>query len=109
MAKTTKKTEKKVTDPKANHGLQDVILSPRITEKGGILAEANAYVFNVSPRATKIHVAKAIQTLYGVTPTKVAVIVMKPKQTVARGKRGEKGGGKKAYVYLKKGDTIQLV
>ena len=51
MAKTTKKTEKKVTDPKANHGLQDVILSPRITEKGGILAEANAYVFNVSPRA----------------------------------------------------------
>lgn len=109
MAKTTKKAEKKVTDPKLNHGLQDVILSPRITEKGGVLAEANAYVFNVAPRATKLHVAKAVQILYGVIPTKVAIIVMKSKAVVARGKRGTKGGGKKAYVYLKKGDTIQLV
>lgn len=111
MAKkaTTKKVEKKVADPKANYGLQDVIISPRITEKGGVLAEVNAYVFNVAPKATKVHIAKAVQTLYGVTPTKVAIITIKSKKTVARGKRGTKGGGKKAYVYLKKGDTIQLV
>lgn len=93
------------------HKSSDIILlSPRITEKGAYLAETGAYVFNVSANANKREVAAAVRELYKVTPRKVSLLAVPRKQVQTRGtnRMGQTPGGKKAYVFLKKGDTIEL-
>ena len=42
------------------------------------------------------------------TPVKVNIVNSKPKKVVSKGKVGQTRGFKKAYVYLKKGDTIDI-
>ena len=42
-------------------------------------------------------------------PTRVNIAKIPSKRTLSRGKRGVKKGGKKAYVYLKEGDKIELI
>jgi large subunit ribosomal protein L23 len=88
-----------------------VLLSPRITEKAAYLSENGAYVFNVSPRATKKEIAAAIRTVYSVTPRLVRVITIPAKTSMSRatGKRGTSAGGKKAIVFLKKDDKIEFI
>lgn len=84
--------------------------APRITEKAAISADRNnVYVFEVANEATKDSIAASVKLSYNVTPVKVRVINMKPKNVIVRGKRGTKKGYKKAYVYLKKGDKIELL
>ena len=87
-----------------------IILSPRITEKGAYTAEKGVYVFNVSQDANKMQIAKAISELYKVTPRMVRVVAIPRKVVVTRGtnRKGMTAGGKKAYVYLKKGETIEI-
>lgn len=107
-AKKTTKTKavaKKETSPKA----YDAIISPRITEKAAISAESNAYIFNVKIDATKAEIAQAVEAVYKVTPVKVTVVRYPGKNVFARGKRGKTAGGKKAYVFLKKGEQIQVM
>jgi large subunit ribosomal protein L23 len=89
----------------------DILLSPRITEKGAYLSEKGCYVFNVSPRATKGEIAAAVKDVFKVVPRKVAVINTERKLKMTRGtnRKGSTAGSKKAYVYLKKGQTIELV
>jgi len=90
--------------------LSSVLLRPRITEKAGDKAmNANTYVFNVDPRTTKFHIKKAVEQMYKVSPVKIAIVTIRPKSVVVRGKKGQTKGGKKAYVYLKKGDKIEFV
>jgi len=89
--------------------LQNVLKYPRITEKAAILAESNAYTFEIDPRANKIEVARAIKQIYNVEPLKVNIIKLPARKVVVRGKRGTKSGVKKAIVFLKKGDKIELV
>ena len=86
-----------------------VILNPRITEKATMLAEQSVYTFNVAIRATKSEVEKAIKELFKVTPKKVRMITIRSRKVVVRGKRGTQAGGKKALVYLKKGDKINFI
>jgi large subunit ribosomal protein L23 len=89
--------------------LSHVIRRPRITEKASMKAEQNAYAFEVATDATKRMIAHAVENLYNVTPIKVTVMRIPTKQIMVRGKPGIKRGGKKAYVYLKKGQTIEFV
>lgn len=86
-----------------------LIKNPRITEKASFAAEQNVYTFNVSKDATKNEVKKAIFSLYKVNPVKVNVLAFPAKQVFVRGKKGVKQGGKKAFVYLKKGDKIEFI
>lgn len=89
-----------------------VLRHPRVTEKATLEAEKGVYVFDISPRATKGDVMVAIQTLYKVTPRKINIVTIPQKKVRIRGGRnlfGMKAGGKKAYVYAKKGDTIDIV
>jgi large subunit ribosomal protein L23 len=88
-----------------------IILSPRITEKGAYLSEHGAYVFNVAPLANKGEIAAAIKELFKVVPRKIAVVAIPRKQVQTRGtnRKGRTAGGKKAYVYLKKGETIDII
>lgn len=85
---------------------------PRVTEKATMLAEraeCPAYTFEIDARSNKGEVALAVKRLFGVTPTKVAITTNPRKAVMVRGKAGFKGGVKKAVVYLKKGDKIELV
>lgn len=88
----------------------NVLLAPRITEKAVLGADkAGVYVFRVKQDATKKSISASVREAYGVTPKKIRVAAIPSKQVFIRGKRGVKSGGKKAYVYLKKGDKIELM
>jgi large subunit ribosomal protein L23 len=91
--------------------LSSVIVKPRITEKAVRLGEQNVYTFVVRRDATKRDVSAAIKALYNVTPVNVNIVNKTPRQYKSRAKNRvlTEKGMKKAYVYLKKGDTISLV
>ncbi len=87
-----------------------VINRPRITEKATLVSEINnAYTFEVSKEATKKTIGKTIKDLYKVTVLKVNIVNLPAKKVVSKGKVGKSSGVKKAYVYLKKGDKIDLI
>lgn len=89
---------------------QTTIKSPRITEKATItMGAANSYVFNVSADATKTSVARDIKAAYNVTPVKINIVNLPAKTTFRRGKKGKTAAVKKAYVFLKKGDSIAII
>ncbi len=87
-----------------------ILHMPRITEKAAYLAESGCYTFNVAPKATKSEVARAVKEVYNVSPRKVtfAAIARKSVRTRGTNRVGHSVGGKKAYVFLKKGDKIDL-
>ena len=90
--------------------LAHILRHARITEKATMHSEQSVYTFNVSENATKKDIAAAVKKLYSVTPRMVRVVPVssKTKRSMRTGKTGVKGGGKKAYVYLKAGDTIEV-
>jgi len=89
---------------------EDVLKGPRVTEKSSILmgAKAPAYVFEVTESANKLLVKKAIEEKYKVKPVSVNIINLPAKKMVRRGKRVSVSGARKAVVYLKAGDKIDL-
>lgn len=91
-------------------GIAHVLRNPRITEKGTIASEGSAYLFDVAPNATKPEIVRAIASTYKVTPRMIRVVTVraKRKRNARTGRVGIKSGGKKAYVYLTKGETITL-
>lgn len=89
--------------------LSRVIVGPRITEKAAHLAGQNAYTFNVLTDATKREIASAIQAIYGVVPQKVTTSAISSKPIVRAGRLGKSKVGKKAVVFLAKGQTIEFV
>ncbi|KKT01141.1 MAG: 50S ribosomal protein L23 [Candidatus Nomurabacteria bacterium GW2011_GWF2_43_8] len=86
-----------------------IIKNPRITEKASNSLEQNVYTFDIAKSANKTEVKKAVFALYKVKPVKVNVLRIPRKNIVSRGKAGVKGGGRKAFVYLKKGDKIESI
>lgn len=87
-----------------------VIIRPRITEKATLKADKdNVFVFEITDNATKQHVKNAVSAIYNVVPTKVAIVRNPSKNIFYRGRAGTTSGVKKAYVYLKKGDKIEIV
>ena len=88
----------------------EILIAPRITEKASYLAEGGVYTFDVAAHATKAAIAGAIREVYKVIPRKVTLVAIPRKQVQTRGtnKTGMTRGGKKAYVFLKKGDKIEL-
>lgn len=91
--------------------LSHVLLQPRITEKATLSSGMNVYVFDVVPSASKQQIKSAIQTSYKVSPRKVRVVRIPTKsvRNMRTGQTGTKQGGKKAYVYLNKGETITIM
>ena len=104
--KTKEKTKAKKDEKKA---LTLPLLSPRVTEKSSMLTEGNIYTFNVHRDANKSEVAIAVFASFKVKPVKVNILSIKKKAVKVRGKIGVRGGGRKAVVYLKKGDKIEFV
>lgn len=118
MALFSKKTEQKAKAPVAVVApvaapvhLDFVLVRPRITEKGTDKIAQGTYVFDVDMRATKKLVLAAMKKVYNVTPRKIAIVTNKAKvvRNARTGKYGKTTGSKKAYVYLKKGETITVM
>lgn len=110
--KTTKKPAKQaevrgVLNP-SDDRIANVLKAPWFSEKALIGTENGVYVFQVPPAVTKHDVANAVQKVYGVTPRKVAMVNLPAKKVSLRTRRGvgTRARRHKAYVYLKKGDTI---
>jgi len=125
MALFSRKTTKKEDTPKAvkaaevakaaktpgmKQDLSHVLLAPRITEKATMHSAAGVYVFDVATSANKKQISSAIQAVYNVKPRAVHIVNIRSKivRNMRTGKSGVKQGGKKAYVYLTKGETISI-
>ena len=95
----------------ATNDLSRVLVAPRITEKAMKAGERNVYAFEVSRSSTKFDVRDAVKALYGVTPVKINIVNKVPRQFKHANTRRTRTemGIKKAYVYLKKGDTLSLI
>ena len=113
--KASKKTEVAVSatpDSKLDSFISEahILIRPRITEKASERAtNASVYVFDVDRKATKHQISHAVLSLYKVKAVKVAIVTVPAKKVFVRGKVGHTNKGKKAYVYLKKGDKIEFV
>jgi large subunit ribosomal protein L23 len=94
-----------------DRNLDAVIVNPRLTEKAVTHSEKNVYTFEVATSATKRMVSDAVKALYNVTPMKVNIVNKRPAHRLkgSTNRLVKQPGMKKAYVYLKKGDTINLV
>ena len=110
-----KKTEKKSVTVKAagekalsNTKLESIIKAPWLSEKALIGTERGIYVFAVPPEATKIQIKAAIERIYKVVPVKVNIVNLPGKTKALRSKRGlgKRPARHKAYIFLKKGETI---
>ena len=116
--KETKKEEKQAVAKRqttsnalpTDRNLASVIIKPRVTEKAVGKSEANVYTFVVRKDATKRDVRDAVVALFTVTPVKVNIVNKTPRQYMSRskGRRITEKSIKKAYVYLKDGDHIDL-
>jgi ribosomal protein L23 len=93
-----------------DYNLAAVLVKPLITEKAVMHSDNNVYTFIVTRSATKFSISDAIKALYSVTPVKVNIVNKLPhaKLSRSRGRVVSEVGYKKAYVYLKKGDSITL-
>lgn len=118
FSSSTKKTTKKAAPVKArgvlahdDARLANVLKRPWFSEKALIGTEKNVYTFEVVPSATSTDIANAIEKAYGVVPAQVRLVNLPAKKVALRG--GQRGVGTrarrhKAYVTLKKGDTISF-
>jgi large subunit ribosomal protein L23 len=116
----TNKKEKKASQPKTvrkareitdvDGRLAGVLVRPWLTEKALIATEKRVYTFEITPRANKKDVARAVEKAYKVVPVKVAVVNLPGKSVALRGRRGKgtKSARRKAYVFLAEGDSIQF-
>ena len=102
---------KKLGKTKVDDGRHHTVLhAPWLSEKALIGTENGVYVFEVPPAATKYEIAAAVEAIYNVTPRQIRVVNLPAKKKALRTRRGfgVRAARHKAYVYLKKGETIQF-
>ncbi len=100
---------KKTTTEETKKVLPSILLSARVTEKAANNTQYSIYLFNVAVGSTKSEIAKAFKTQYKKTPLKVNTVNVMPKTTFRGGHVGIGKFTKKAYVFLPKGTTIDII
>ena len=88
-----------------------ILIRPLITEKSVQMADTlNKYTFIVDRNASKIEIAKAVESKFNVTSKKVHSSNVLGKKVVWGKKRipSNRSNFKKAVVTLKKGDKISI-
>ena len=85
-----------------------VLMRPIVTEKSAKLASEGVYTFQVAPGVGKVHVRQAVKALYGAQPVRVNILNQKGKRVRFGKTRGQRNHWRKAYVYLKKGQHIDV-
>lgn len=80
-----------------------------VTEKGTQIREAaNQYLFEVDPKANKLQIKKAIESIFSVKVEEVRTVGMQGKTKRMGVHVGRRPHWKKAIVTLKEGQTIEL-
>lgn len=93
--------------------MRQILIRPMITEKmTNLTADKGIYGFMVSPEANKIEIAKEIEKKFQVHVESVRTVNHPGKLKTQFRKSGRFSGKtsatKKAYITLKKGETIEL-
>lgn len=86
-----------------------IVKKPVITEKASILREGNTYAFQVDPRANKIQIRQAIESLFDVQVESVRTVSVPSKPRRQGMFAGRRSGWKKAYVKLRAGESIDVL
>ena len=83
----------------------ETIIHMMMTEKSALLKEKNQYAFKVSPKASKIEIAAAVEEIYGVKVKSVNTMNYqgKPKRAGRSPMVGRRANWKKAVVTLSEG------
>lgn len=102
----TKNTKEKKETVKVD---TSILRNPRVTEKGAKAQIHNGYLFDVTPSTTKSEIAKAFVKQYKHKPLKVNTVTLKPKSHFRKGVLSFGPKIKKAYIYLPKGKTIEIM
>ena len=86
----------------------EVLLAPVVSEKSYSLIADRKYTFRVHKDAHKTQIRQAVEELFEVKVAAVKVIKVQPKPKRRGMFRGSRPGWKKAVVYLRAGDTIEI-
>jgi len=79
---------------------EDIIIKPIITEKSNEEIQFGKYTFEVSKKATKIDIAKAVEKLFEVKVLKVNTMTVKGKEKRVGRNTGKTPDWKKAIVTI---------
>jgi large subunit ribosomal protein L23 len=89
---------------------RDIVLRPVVSEKSYGLLENNVYTFVVHPKASKIEIRDAVETIFNVSVTSVNTLNRKGKRKRNRKAAtfGKRPDTKRAIVTLAPGGKIDL-
>lgn len=107
MAKKETTIKEKVNPTSVGKDL--ILKNPRITEKAAKAQSQNTYVFDVAVTATKSEITKAFVAKYKHKPTKINTVTQKPKSFFRKNRLSFGSKGRKAYITLPKGKTIEVM
>ena len=104
------KVEKENATPKHADALihHNILVEPYITEKTSMMGQQNKYVFKVPKNTNKIDVKRAVENIFGVSVTNVAMANTASRKVRLGRHEGRKPGFKKAMITLKEGDKIDI-
>ena len=86
-----------------------ILYQALISEKATTLQEKeNCYLFKVAPDANKMAIKQAIEKAFNVKVRQVSVTSVKGKNKKLGRYQGRRSDWKKAFVWLKQGDKIEL-
>ena len=85
-----------------------ILIRPLITEKTSFLGQYNQYVFEITPKANKIEIARAFKNLYGIKPISINIVKIKGKEVRYGRTSGRTKNRKKAVITLKQGEKIEV-
>lgn len=94
--------------------MNPLLVTPIATEKAYGLVSKDTYVFKAPVKANKVEIKSAIESQYGVSVTSIRTSVLSGKAIrYTKARRAQPGittrqDIKKAYVTLKKGDSIKV-
>jgi len=107
-APAKKEAPKKTTTSESVSKAHAVLKFPHISEKSALKETKSQYTFVVTADADKISIKDAVETIYGVRPTKVRTMNMDGKSVRFGLKMGRRADWKKAVVTLPKGKSINI-
>ena len=90
--------------------LMNILLSPHVSEKSTMTADANRqFVFRVARDARKPEIKRAVELMFKVEVDRVQVVNVKGKRKTFGRAPGRRPDWKKAYVGLKPGFDIDFM
>lgn len=111
--KQTKKQNNLATIKKSRRLPEDslayeILVFPLVTEKSAVAESINKYSFVVAKWATKNQIAKVVQEVYGIEPTKVQTVNATGHRVRFKGIGGLRQDYKKAIITLPQGKSIDI-